>query len=299
MKILVTGATGLVGSALAAALEQRGDLVLRVTRAPSSRLPGTVAWDPASGSLDAAALEGIDAAVHLAGENIAAGRWNAARKRRIRDSRVRSTRLLVQALGRLAHPPHCLISASAVGYYGNRGAEVLREDSPPGTGFLPEVCWAWEREAQAAAAAGIRPVLLRIGVVLSERGGMLARLLPMFRLGLGGRIGSGDQYMSWVTLEDLVEIVLHALGDASLSGPVNAVTPHPVRNEEFTQTLGRILRRPTFFAIPAPLARLALGEMADALLLASARAEPAVLQRTSFSFRWPRLEPALRRILGP
>lgn len=299
MKILVTGATGLVGSALAALLERRGDQVLRVTRTPSAGIPGTVVWDPERGSLDAAALEGIDAAVHLAGENIAAGRWNAARKQRIRESRVRSTRFLVRALGGLARPPRCLVSASAVGYYGNRGAEILREDSLPGSGFLPEVCLAWEREAQAATATGIRTVLLRIGVVLSGRGGMLARLIPLFRLGLGGRIGSGDQYMSWVTLEDLVEIVLHALGDESLSGPVNAVTPNPVRNAEFTKTLGRILRRPTFFAVPAPLARLALGKMADALLLASARAEPAALERASFSFRWPRLEPALRRILGP
>ncbi len=298
MKILVTGASGMVGSALASVLEERGDRVLRLTRTGSGGGPGTVAWDPASGSLDAAALEGIDAAVHLAGENIAAGRWNAAKKRRILESRVHATRLLAQTLTRLARPPRCLVSASAVGYYGDRGAEILREDSPPGTGFLPEVCLAWEREAQAAAAAGIRLVLLRIGVVLSRSGGMLARLLPLFRLGFGGKIGSGEQYMSWVTLEDLVEIVLHALGDASLSGPVNAVTPNAVRNAEFTRTLGRVLRRPTFFAVPAPLARLALGEMADALLLASARVEPAALARTSFRFRYPLLEPALRRLLG-
>ncbi len=298
MKILVTGASGMVGSALSAALEKRGDEVLRLTRASGAGRPGTLAWDPARGILDAGALEGIDAVVHMAGENIAAGRWNASRKQRILDSRVRSTRLLVQALGRLARPPRCLVSASAVGYYGNRGAEILREDSPAGTGFLAEVCLAWEQEARAAAAAGTRTVQLRIGVVLSDRGGMLARLLPLFRLGLGARIGSGRQYMSWVTLDDLVQIVVHALREEGLSGPVNAVSPNPVSNEEFTRVLGRVLHRPALFVIPAALARMALGEMADALLLASARVEPAALQRTSFRFRDPQLETALRRLLA-
>jgi uncharacterized protein (TIGR01777 family) len=259
---------------------------------------GTIAWDPETGAIDAAGLEGIDAAVHLAGENIAAGRWNAARKRRILESRVRGTRLVAQTLARLTNPPRCLVSASAIGFYGNRGTEILREDSPAGTGFLPEVCLAWEREAQAVAVKGIRLVSLRIGVVLSSSGGVLQRMLLPFRLGVGGKIGGGDQYMSWITLDDLVEIMQHAIRNEDLSGPVNAVAPAPVTNAEFAETLGRALSRPVLFAVPAFAVRLALGQMADELLLASARVEPTALRESGFQFHYPQLEAALRHVLN-
>lgn len=296
MKVAVTGATGLVGSALVPVLATAGHEVVRLVRAMPTA-GGDIHWDPAAGRLDAASLEGLDAVVHLAGERIT-GRWTAAKKARIRSSRVQGTRLLAETLARLTRPPKALVCASAVGYYGERGTEVVREESPPGAGFLAEVCREWEAAARPAAEKGIRVVHLRIGVVLSAAGGALALMLTPFKLGLGGRVGSGRQYMSWIAIDDLAGIIPHALTNESLRGPVNAVAPQPVTNLEFTKTLGRVLGRPTIFPMPAFAARLAFGEMADELLLASTRVEPARLIASGYKFRAPELEAALRRLLG-
>ncbi|HWP35888.1 MAG TPA: TIGR01777 family oxidoreductase [Thermodesulfobacteriota bacterium] len=298
MRVLVSGSTGFIGSALVPVLEARGDTVVRLVRRPPRPGEAAVAWDPQAGRLDPAGLEGFDAVVHLAGENVAAGRWTAERKRRIRDSRVEGTRLLCEGLARLTRPPQVLVAASAIGYYGDRGAEWLTEESPPGTGFLAEVARAWEGATEPAADRGIRVVRLRIGVVLSPAGGALARMLPLFRRGLGGRIGSGRQYLSWIALPDLTGAVAHVLGPAGPAGPVNAVAPNPVTNAEFAETLGRVLGRPARLPAPAALLRLALGEMADEMLLASARVQPARLLATGYRFRYPELEPALRALLA-
>src|SRR3989338_4623676 len=297
MKVLVTGSTGLVGSALVPFLASGGHEVVRLVR---GRLkPGVVEvpWDPQAGTIEAAKLEGLDAVVHLAGERIT-GRWTAAKKARIRSSRVQGTRLLAETLARLGRPPPTLVCASAIGYYGHRGDELLREESPPGAGFLAEVCREWEAAARPAAEKGIRVVQLRIGVVLSAAGGALALMLTPFKLGLGGRVGTGQQYMSWIALDDLAGIIQHALANESLRGPVNAVAPRAITNREFTKTLGRVLGRPTIFPMPAFAARLAFGQMADELLLASARVEPTRLIASGYKFRTPELEAALRHLLG-
>ena len=255
-------------------------------------------WDPAAGELDPDALEGVEAVVHLAGENIAAGRWNAVRKERIRESRVAGTKLLCSKLAEMPHPPKVLVCASAIGYYGDRGDESLPEDAPAGEGFLPDVCREWEAASSAAEHAGIRVVRLRIGVVLSPKGGALKKMLLPFKIGAGGKVGSGRQYMSWISIDDLTRVILHCIENDALSGAVNAVTPAPVTNKEFTKTLGRVLVRPTLFPLPPFAARLALGEMADALLLASAKVEPAVLKASGFEFEHSDLEEALRHLLG-
>ncbi len=286
MTVLVSGSSGLVGSALIPHLEASGHRVLRLVRtSPKSDLERR--WDPETGELAAADLEGIQAVVHLAGENIASGRWNEAKKNRIRSSREDGTRLLAQGLAELQTPPGVLISASAIGYYGNRGEEILNEESPPGADFLAETCIAWENAARPAADAGVRTVYVRIGIVLSADGGALAKMLFPFRMGVGGVIGSGDQYMSWISLSDLAGIINHALNTQTLQGPVNAVSPAPVTNREFTKTLGGALSRPTLFPMPAFAARLAFGEMADALLLSSTRVLPARLQGTGYVFQHP------------
>ena len=297
MKILVSGSTGLVGSALVPFLSTGGHEVIRLVRGRPQPGEAAVPWDPQAGTIEAAGLEGLDAVVHLAGENVA-GRWTAAKKARIRSSRVAGTRLLAEALAGLKRPPRTLVCASAIGYYGDRGDEVLREETPSGAGFLAEVCREWEAAARPAAEKGLRVVHLRIGVVLSPAGGALARMLTPFKLGLGGRIGAGSQFMSWIAIDDLTGAVHHALTTESLRGPVNAVAPRPVTNREFTKTLGRVLGRPTLFPMPAFAARLAFGEMADELLLASARVEPAKLVTSGYRFRAPELEGALRRLLG-
>ncbi len=298
MKVLVTGASGLVGSALVPFLTTGGHRVTRLVRSQPRPSVAEMQWDPAAGIQDLTSLEGMDAVVHLAGENIASGRWTVARKARIRDSRVTGTRTLCEALARLSQPPKVLVSASAIGYYGDRGAEALWENSAFGTGFLPEVCRVWEEATQPAVQTGIRVVLLRIGIVLSPTGGALAKLLLPFKLGLGGILGSGKQYMSWIALDDVVGAVNHALVTDTLRGPVNAVAPFPVTNGEFTRTLGRVLGRPTVFPVPAFAARLAFGEMADELLLASTRVEPKRLLATQYTFRCPELDGALRHVLG-
>ena len=298
MKILITGSTGLVGSALVSHLAAHGHRPLHMVRRPP-RGADEIRWDIEAGTLDPSSLEGLDAVVHLAGENIASGRWTEERKRRILQSRVLGTRLLARSLARLDTPPGVLVSVSAVGYYGDRGEEALDEESGPGTGFLAEVCRAWEAEAAPAAARGIRVVHPRLGMVLSARGGALDRMLPAFRAGFGGRIGSGRQYMSWIALDDLVGAILHAITCDRLEGPVNAVSPHPVTNAEFTRVLARALGRPALMALPAFAARLAFGQMADELLLASARVSARKLERSGYRFRYPRLEEILGRLFGP
>ncbi|MEE9235496.1 MAG: TIGR01777 family oxidoreductase [Candidatus Acidoferrales bacterium] len=295
MKIGVSGSTGLVGSALVPFLTTSGHQVVRLVRSKPN--PGEVYWSPGEGRLDASGLEGLEAVVHLAGENIT-GRWTPAKKARIRESRVQGTQLLAGTLAELAQPPKVLVCASAIGYYGDRGEEVLQEASPPGSNFLAEVCQAWEAASQPAAQKGIRVVKLRIGVVLSPRGGALGQMLLPFKLGVGGKIGSGRQYLSWIAIDDLVGVIHHALTTDSLQGPVNTVAPQAVTNLEFTKTLGRVLGRPTLFPLPAFAARWAFGQMADELLLASARVEPARLKASGYVFRTPDLEGALRHLLG-
>jgi uncharacterized protein (TIGR01777 family) len=289
MKVAITGSSGLVGSALVSTLLDGGHQVIRLKR--------PVDWDPERVTVDSSVFAEANAIVHLAGENIASGRWTAARKARIRDSRVKGTKLIAQTAAALDPPPRVLVSASAMGYYGNRGAEILREDSPAGTGFLPDVCREWESATDAATRKGIRVVHLRTGLVLSEKGGALRRMLLPFKLGLGGRIGSGDQYWSWISLDDLCGAIVHCLQADTLHGPVNVVAPAAVTNVEFTKTMGRVLGRPTIFPMPAFAARLALGEMANELLLSSARVEPAKLLASRYIFRHTELEPALRALL--
>ncbi|MBI5685167.1 MAG: TIGR01777 family protein [Verrucomicrobia bacterium] len=280
MKILLTGSGGLVGSALIPRLTVGGHGITRLSHSQP--------WPE---------LAGHDAVVHLAGENIATGRWTPEKKARIRDSRVQVTRRLCDTVARLASPPRVVICASAVGCYGNRGDELLREESAPGTGFLAEVCRDWEAATKPAADAGIRVVNLRFGVILSAAGGALAKMLTPFKLGVGGVIGDGRQWMSWVALDDAVGVIGDALANDALRGPVNVVAPQPVTNREFTTALGRVLRRPTMFPAPAFALRLALGEMADALLLSSQRVEPAKLVASGYRFRFPELEGALRHLL--
>lgn len=300
MRVAVSGSTGLVGSEVVTALSTAGHEVVRLVRRVP--LPGETAvlrWDPVKREVDAARLEEFDAVLHLAGENVGSGRWTAARKAAIRDSRVNGTRFLCDILAGLARPPKTLVCASAIGIYGDRGEDALTEESPAGAGFLPEVCREWEAASAPAARKGIRVVALRIGMVLSPKGGALARMLPLFRAGLGGVIGGGRQYVSWVALDDLPLIFLHALQCGDLSGPVNAVAPRPVTNREFTKALGKALSRPTPLPVPAFALRLAVGrEMADALLLASARVLPRRLEETGYPFRYPELPAALRHILG-
>ena len=296
MDVLVSGSTGLIGSALVSALEEGGHRVRRLTRSGGSS-EDVVLWDPSAGEIDAGRIEGVDAVVHLAGENIA-GRWTDAKKARIRDSRVRGTRLLAETLARLPTPPVVMVSASAAGYYGDRGNELLSEESAPGDNFLAGVGQEWEAAADPAREAGVRVVNPRFGIVLSTEGGALGTTLPIFKLGVGGKIGSGRQYWSWIAIDDVVGAILHVLTKDSLEGPVNVTVPDPPTNSEYTSVLGRVLGRPTVFPLPAPAARIMLGQLADELLLASQRIEPARLKETGYSYRYPELEGALRHLLG-
>jgi uncharacterized protein len=300
MRILVTGSSGLIGSALVPSLTADGHRVIRLIRSQSQTptVGESWGWDPERGTILPTGREEPDAVVHLAGENIAGGRWTPRRKASIRDSRVKGTRVLSDLIGRRSPPPRVLVCASAIGCYGDRGDEVLREESASGSGFLPDVCRNWEAACQPAVDRGIRVVNLRIGIVLSPAGGALAKMLTPFKLGAGGVIGSGNQYMSWIALDDAVSAIHLALTRDSLRGPVNGVAPNVVTNRDFTRTLGRVLSRPTLFPMPTFAARLAFGEMADALLLASTRVVPARLLESSFVFRYPDLEGALRHLLG-
>jgi len=298
MHILVSGSSGLIGSALIPALAAEGHRATRLVRSmPVSRREDRILWDPTASILDGPSLEGFDAVVHLAGENIAGGRWTIERKARIRDSRVNGTRLLAERLAELKQPPKVLISISAVGYYGDRGNETLTEASPPGSNFLAGVCREWEAATEPAAQRGIRVAVLRCGVVLSPAGGALAKMLFPFRMGVGGIVGSGKQYFSWICIDDVVRVILHALSADSLRGPINTVAPKPVTNAEFTRALGQALGRPTIVPMPAFAARMAFGEMADELLLASARAAPVKLLASGFVFRHAEIESALNHLL--
>ncbi|MBI3615264.1 MAG: TIGR01777 family protein [Candidatus Omnitrophica bacterium] len=298
MKILVSGSSGLIGSALIPILNRRGDQVIRLVRHSPKGAEIEIQWDPVAGILDTTRLEGLDAVVHLAGDPIASGRWTPEKKIKIRDSRVKGTKLLAESLARLQQPPKVLACASAIGIYGNRGEEILREESAPGAGFLAEVGQDWEKATAPAAQKGIRVVNTRFGIVMSTGGGALAMMMPPFRFGLGGKLGSGKQWMSWVAIDDVAGAIHHILVTDGIRGPVNVVSPHPVTNLEFTKTLGRVLRRPTLFFVPAFAARLAFGELADEALLASARVEPAKLLSSGYRFRYPELEGALRSILA-
>jgi uncharacterized protein len=298
MKVLIAGGSGLVGTALTISLRRDGHTVSRMVRPGSQTAPGDVRWNPLSASVDVPAMEGFDAVVHLSGASIAGGRWTARRKQVLRSSRVDSTRVLVDALTHLKQPPRVFVCASATGFYGDRGDEVLTESSGNGNDFLSILCRAWEGEAARAAASGIRTVIMRFGIVLSVDGGALPRMLTPFRFAAGGRLGSGKQWMSWIALEDVVRVLRAAIDDANWNGPVNLVAPEPVRNAEFTRVLASVLHRPAIFAAPALALRLALGEMADALLLSSQRVQPERLLQGGFTFRYENLEAALHAIVA-
>ncbi|MHC4400977.1 MAG: TIGR01777 family oxidoreductase [Planctomycetota bacterium] len=297
MNVLISGASGLIGSALAQRLSEEGHEITRLVRSPAETEDREIWWDPAAGRLDTSTLDGFDGVVHLAGENIAKGRWTKAKRRRIRDSRVEGTRLLADGLAQLPRPPKVLVSASAIGFYGDRGDEEVDEESPAGSGFLADVCRAWEAATERAVEAGIRVVTMRIGMVMSPDGGALARMLPLFRLGLGGPIGRGRQYVSWITRDDLLHVVHHVLTVESLQGPVNAVAPEPVTNRRFARALGRALRRPAILPAPGLALRLLLGKMAKELLLWSTRVVPRRLLESGFVFRDGVLEQAIGRLL--
>jgi uncharacterized protein len=296
MKIVITGASGLIGSALLPALRAAGHDVRRLVRGAATRAD-EIPWDPAAGRLEPAELGDTDAFINLAGENVG-HRWTAARRQTILRSRVDVTRTLVGAMAKLPRKPAVLVNASAVGFYGDRGDETVTEASGIGPGFLPEVCLAWETHAEGAARLGVRTVLTRFGTVMSREGGALARMLPLFRLGLGGRVGDGQQWMSWVGIEDVVGALQHVLGDSRCAGPVNVVAPAAVTNAVFTETLARVLRRPAVVPVPAWALRLAFGRMADEALLGSTRALPQRLAETGYAFQHPTLETALRAALG-
>lgn len=296
MKVLVSGSSGLIGSALVPALRQAGHQVVRLVRRRPEP-PDEFFWLPDAGQLDRSALEGVDAVVHLAGETIGK-RWTSSAKERIRASRIEGARLLTEAMREMGTPPRVFVSASAVGYYGDRGSEILDENEAPGRGFLAEVCKDWEAATRPAAERGVRVVNARTGIVLSGRGGALKAMLPLFQLGLGGVLGDGRQYMSWIAIDDVVRGYLHLLEDSGLSGPVNLTSPNPVTNAEFTQTLAKVLGRPAFLRVPAQVLTLPMGEMAQETLLASQRAIPRRLLERSFQFQYPELERALRHVLG-
>lgn len=293
MRITLTGATGFVGAALAPKLQRAGHSTFLLTRNPAGR-ENAAAWDPAAGP--PARTGAPEAVIHLAGEPVAQ-RWSAEVKRRIRDSRILGTRHLVQALAQLPEKPRVLVSASAIGYYGDRGDVVLTEESEPGTGFLPETCVEWEREARAAEAAGIRVVLLRIGIVLGRGGGALARMTPPFKLGAGGPLGDGRQWMSWIHLDDVTGLIEWALREEHVRGPVNATAPEAARNRDFTRALGAALHRPAVIPVPAFGLKLMFGEMAR-VLLESQRVEPRAALQAGYRFRYPELAPALRDLLA-
>jgi uncharacterized protein (TIGR01777 family) len=298
MQVAVTGASGLIGQALVPFLAAGGHRVVRVSR--RARGADQIAWDPERGVLDRSALAGVEAVVHLAGEPIGV-RWTRARKRRILQSRVGGTRLLANTLARLPRPPKVLVMASGAGIYGNRGDTIVTEATPPDEAppdFLVEVARAWEAAAEPARAAGIRVVPMRLGMVLSPAGGALAKMLPLFRLGLGGPLGSGRQWVSWIAIDDAVGAVHHAMLTPSLAGPVNATAPEPVTARELARTLGRVLGRPALLPAPPPVLRLFFGEMARVALLGGQRAVPARLLASDYRFRHPSLEPALRFLLG-
>ena len=296
MRVAVTGSHGLIGSTVAAALRARGDQVVVLVRRDAGT-PGEIAWDPVRGRIDAARLEGVDAAVHLAGATLAS-RWTPEQKAAIQTSRRQGTELFAQALAGLGRRPRVLVSASAVGYYGNRGDDVLTEASGPGTGFLAEVCRDWEAAADPARRAGVRVVNPRFGLVLAAGGGILEKIVPIFKMGAGGPLGNGRQYLPWVAIDDVVGALLLALDRDDLDGPLNVVSPRAVTNREFTSALAHVLGRPAIIPVPAAALRAMFGEMADEALLAGQHVDPARLRGAGYAFRFAELEPALRHVLA-
>ena len=296
--VAITGASGMVGTALATVLRDSGHTPFNITRKASGESGENILWDPASGLKDPSRLETVDTVVHLAGENIAAGRWTPALKDRIRRSRIEGTRSLVKSIATSSHRPKTFVCASAIGFYGERGDTLLDENAVAGTGFLADVCREWEHEAEAAKDLGVRVVKVRIGVVLSPKGGALAKMLLPFKLGAGGIIGSGKQYWSWIGLHDLVRIIAFCIDHDSIQGAVNAVSPNPMTNYDFTKGVGRALHRPTLFPLPAFVAKLVLGEMANELLLSSTRVTPKKLQEHGFEFHYPELVGCLEHELS-
>lgn len=296
-RVAITGASGLIGSTLSTFLRDQGHRVHPLVRRPVHPDDDEIFWQPRTGEIDTDALEGVDAVIHLAGENIAGGRWSEERKDRILSSRVEGTTLLAGALASLERPPRVLLSVSGINYYGEGGATWLTEDMPSGDSFLSKVCVQWEAACDPARQAGIRVVHPRMGMVLAARGGALDRMLPIFKLGIGGKLGNGEQFMSWIALPDVVRAMVHFLSHDAIFGAVNLVSPHPVTNEEFTDILGAVLHRPTLFTVPAAALRLTLGEMADELLLTSLRASASKLLESGFEFLFPDIEGALRQVL--
>jgi uncharacterized protein len=298
MRILISGGSGFVGTALTAQLRKAGHSVGHLVRPGGKIYEGDVRWDPPEAAIDVAAMQGVDTVVHLSGASIADGRWTPQRKAILRSSRIDSTRVLVDAIANLRRKPAAFICASAIGYYGDRGNEVLTETSEPGPDFLALLVRDWEAEALRAEAAGIRTARLRFGIILSANGGALSQMLLPFKFFIGGRLGSGSQWMSWIALEDAVNIVRSAIEDEKISGPINVVAPNPVQNAEFARIAGKVLHRPAVMQVPAFVLRLGLGEMADSLLLASQGVVPGRLIAIGYKFRFETLEPALRAILS-
>ena len=286
----------MIGSAFIAAVEEDGAQVTRMVR--DSPKAGEIEWHPNQDAIEPAKLEGFDAIVNLAGENIADGRWTDEKKKKIHDSRVHGTHLISEAIAKLTSKPRVFLSGSATGIYGDRPDEILDEQSDSGGGFLAGVCREWEKATELASNAGVRVVNLRLGPVLAPHGGMMEKMLTPFKMGLGGKIGSGKQYISWVSIDDVVAAMQLALKDESIRGPLNVVSPNPVTNEEFTKVLGEVLSRPTMMAVPAFAARLAFGEMADEMLLASQRVRPKRLQDAGFEFKYAKLDETLRKYVG-
>lgn len=292
MKILITGATGLIGTALQSVLREKGHDLLLVSRSEPKNA-SFIKWDPYEGFDDPERLKGIDAVIHLAGESVSGLRWTEEKKKAIRESRVIGTRTLVDALSELEDRPQVLVSASAIGFYGDRGDEVMTETSKPGTTFLADVCREWEAEARRAEDSGIRTVLVRTGIVMSKDGGALGTMLMPFKLGLGGVVGNGKQWMSWISLDDHVRVIVYALENSNVRGAINSVSPDPVTNQEFTSVLGEVLYRPTFIPVPEFAVNLVFGEMGEALLLDSTRVMPKRLQEAGFEFKYPDLKKAI------
>ena len=295
-RILITGGSGLIGAALIPILETRGHVCTRLSH--NLKYPGQLFWNIQSKQLDAHSIEGYDAIIHLAGENVGSSRWTKSKKELIRSSRVDGTRLLCEKIATLKYPPTVFLCASAIGFYGNRGTEELTEESSHGTGFLSSVVQGWEAATAPLDDLQIRKVLMRFGVILSRKGGALQKMLPPFKLGLGGKIGNGKQFMSWISLRDVVQAIVYLLEAEHIHGAVNMTSPNPVTNEVFTKVLGKQLKRPTIFPLPALVAKLTLGEMANDLLLASTKARPQKLQHHDFKFKHAHLELALADILG-
>lgn len=298
MEIVLSGSSGLVGSALLSFLQGCGHNVKCLVRNSTKLNADNIFWDPEGGYIDIDALEGADTVIHLAADNIASTRWTTAKKLAILNSRVKSTKTLNEAIRKLKKPPKVFLSASAVGFYGNRGETICNEETVNGEGFLADVCSQWEEAAAQPKLDSTRTILLRFGVILSPKGGALSKMLPAFRYGLGGKLGSGKQYMSWITIQDVMAIILFAINNAVLEGAVNVTAPFPVTNEEFTKTLGKVLNRPAFFSIPSFMLKMILGkEMANELLLSSARVQPAKLEKAGYRFLYPTLEQAFKHLL--